>query len=241
MSRALPARRNDVMRPEWGELGPAMKALPNDQWRAFIEFYLLEKPGHGAQTNAARRAGFGNPKTTPLNMARIASRLMRDPRMQAAIAEVARQIVRGGAPEAAKALLNLVRNPEHRDHARGIDMLLSRADPIISKQQIEVTHKTIDPDQEALEELRALRALDTSRGKLLELFGPNGLERLELLEATDRARRADQAKVIEGELVGSAATPANLDGAAPMAEAEGAPSDDPTASEFLPDDELTPD
>src|SRR5438270_94546 len=109
----LPAERKET----WGELGPAMKALPNDRWRAFVEFYILEKPGHGAQVAAARRAGFGAPKTTPLNMARIASRLMRDERTVAAIAEEARKIVRGGAAEAGKALLGLIRNPEHRDHA----------------------------------------------------------------------------------------------------------------------------
>jgi phage terminase small subunit len=218
-----------------------MKTLPNDQWRAFIEFYLLEKPGHGAQTNAARRAGFGNPKTTPLNMARIASRLMRDPRMQAAIAEEGLKIVRGGAPEAAKALLNLIRNPDHRDHARGIAMLLDRSDPIISKQQIEVTHKNVDPDVEALEELRALRQLGTPREKLLELFGSNGLDRIEALERTDTARRAEAAKVIDGELVGSSQAPANSAGTLPHAGPEIAASDDPTGSEFLPDDELQPD
>jgi hypothetical protein len=42
-----------------------------------------------------------------------------------------------------------------------------------------------------------LRQLGTSRDKLVELFGGNGLARLERLEAADIARRADQAKVIE--------------------------------------------
>ena len=74
-----PARREEVL----GEYGPAMRALPNHRWRAFVEFYMLENPGRGAQTNAARRAGFGNARTSPLNMAHIAWRLMRDERMQA--------------------------------------------------------------------------------------------------------------------------------------------------------------
>jgi hypothetical protein len=46
--------------------------------------------------------------------------------------------------------------------------------------------------------LRALRSLGTVREKLLELFGGNGLARLERLEAADNARRVD-AKIIEGE------------------------------------------
>lgn len=197
MTKPLARRKED-----WGALGPAMRGLPNNRWRAFVEYYLLEKPGHGAQTAAARRAGFGTPKTTPLNMARIASRLARDERMVAAVAEEARKIVRGGAPEAAKALLALVRDPEHRDHARGIAMVLARTDPEVTKHDLQVTHRILNPDQEAIEELRALRdSLGTPRAKLLELFGGNGLARLERLEAAETDRRAASAKVIEGEAI----------------------------------------
>jgi phage terminase small subunit len=193
MTPAAAKRRDEI----WGELGPAMRVL-NARHRAFVEFYLLEKPGHGAQTNAARRAGFGTPKTSPLNMARIASRLIRRDDVIAAIAEEARKIVRGGAPEAAKALLNLVRNSEHKDHVRGIAMVLARTDPEVQQHDLHITHKIIDADVEALEELRALRELGTSREKLLELFGHNGLDRLEMLDAGDMARRAAAAKLIEG-------------------------------------------
>jgi hypothetical protein len=182
---------------DWGQLGPAMRALPSEQWRAFVEYYLLEKPGYGAQTAAARRAGFGTSRTTPLNMARIASRLMRDDRILAALSEEAKKIVRGGAPEAARALIGLIRDPTHKDHARGIAMVLARTDPEVSQHDLQIIHKIIDPDEEALEELRAARRLGASRQTLLELFGPNGLDRLEALEA----RRADRAKVIEAEAV----------------------------------------
>ena len=192
-----PARRKEAL----GEYGPAMKALPNDKWRAFVEFYLLENPGRGAQTNAARRAGFGSPRSKPIDMAHIAWRLMRDERMQAAIAEEARKLLRGGAPEAVKALQNLVRNPEHKDHARGIAMVLNRVDPEITRHDMNIVHRVIDPDQEELEELRACRALGTPRTKLLELFGGNGLARLEQLEAADTERRAASAKVIEGKAI----------------------------------------
>ena len=182
---------------DWGQLGTAMRALPSEQWRAFVEYYLLEKPGYGAQTAAARRAGFGTARTTPLNMARIASRLMHDDRIVAALSEEAKKIVRGGAPEAARALIGLVRDPTHKDHARGIAMVLARTDPEISQHDVQIVHKIIDPDEEALEELRAARRLGASRQTLLELFGPNGLDRLEALEA----RRANRAKMIEAEPV----------------------------------------
>src|ERR1700738_3495715 len=122
-----PARRKE----DWGELGPAMKALPNNRWRAFVEFYLLEPPGYGAQTRAARRAGFGTDRTKPLYMARMASRLIHDSRIQGAIDEESRLMLRDGAPEALKALQNLVRNPEHKDHVRAVAMVLARTDPEI--------------------------------------------------------------------------------------------------------------
>ena len=192
-----PARRKEVL----GEYGPAIRALPNHRWRAFVEFYLLENPGRGAQTNAARRAGFGNARTSPLNMAHIAWRLMRDERMQAAIAEEARKVLRGCDPEAAKALIELVRNPEHKDHARGIQMVLARTDPEITRHDMNIVHKVVNEDDESLAELRALRELGTAKEKLIELFGGNGLARLEKLEAEDSERRAASAKLIEGLVV----------------------------------------
>ena len=186
---------------EWGELGPAMKNLPNDRWRAFVDFYLLEKPGRGAQTNAARRAGFGKPRTTALSMAQIALRLMRDDRIVAAISEEARKMLRAGAPEAVKAIQNLVRDPTHKDHARALGMVLDRVDPITTHQIIDVSHRHIDAQQEAIEELRALRQLGVTREVMVQQFGGNGLHRLEQLEAADTAQRARDAKVIDGEAV----------------------------------------
>jgi hypothetical protein len=195
---STPARRALT----WGELGPAMRAL-NPRWRAFVEFYLLEtftnshKANYGAQARAARKAGFGSPKTTTRAMAHMAWRLMRDDRIIAAVAEESRKLLRAGAPEAVKAVHAGIRNPDHKDHARFVAMVLDRADPVESKQLIEVTHKHLDPDQEALEELRALRSLGTAPEKLIELFGTNGLDRLERIEAADTNRRAREAKVID--------------------------------------------
>jgi len=184
-------------RKDWGELGPAMQAL-NERQRSFVEHYLRLAPARGAQTDAARRAGYRG--STKLNMARIASHLMRDPKIVAAIAEEAKKIIRGGSADAAKALMALVQDPKHRDHARAIDMVLARTDPEVSIHDVKVSHTVVDLDEEGLEELRALRQLGTAREKLVELFGPNGLDRLEALEA----RRADKAKVIDGEVINDA-------------------------------------
>jgi hypothetical protein len=93
--------------------------------------------------------------------------------------------------------MNMVRDPQHRDHARAVEMIISRTDPAISKHSVDVTHRHVDPDREALEELKAARQLGATREKLLELFGPNGLDRLEALEAVELAQRATAARVIE--------------------------------------------
>jgi hypothetical protein len=236
----MPARKED-----YGQLGPAMKALPNDRWRAFVEFYLLDtcrnshKDNYGAQASAARKAGFGGPKTPPKTLAQIGWKMMRDDRMIAAVAEESRKLLRAGAPEAVKAVHNGVRNPDHKDHARFVAMVLDRADPVESRQLIEVTHKVLDPDQEALEELRALRVLGTSHDKLIELFGSNGLDRLERLEASDKLRRANEARVIEGEMIPEAApeeVPEMLEDASPEVVFEVASDDEPVLEVEQEDD-----
>jgi hypothetical protein len=193
LEREAPLIQNKQHVEIWGELGPAMRKLPNDKWRAFVVAYVTGKPGVGAITRAARLAGFRGKE----HLRKRAWILAHDDRMVAAIAETAKKVIRAGAPEAVNALMALVRNPEHRDHARAIAMILARTDPEVQYGVQEVVHKVADPDEEALEELQAVRKLGASREKLLELFGPNGLDRLEAMEA----RRAAAAKVIDGDAI----------------------------------------
>jgi len=138
---------NEVTRKEdWGELGPAMRALSSDKRRAFVCAYLLEPPGRCAQINAARKAGYGTPRTKPGHMANIAWRLMQDPRLVAAIAEESRKMLRVGSPEAVNALLNMVRDPEHKSHARAVEMVLARSDPPVVHQTMTVEHRHSEGD-----------------------------------------------------------------------------------------------
>ena len=174
----------------WGELGPAMRALPNDRWRLFVMNLVTGKQGQGAQVNAYRAAGYGGTQKTQIVQAH---RLSRDERVIAAIAEECRKLIRVGHPEAVNALFAMIRDASHRDHARAVGMLLDRVDPVTVQQNIAVTHRHESPDQEALEELRALRALNVTREKLIEVFGGNYLPRLERLEAA----ASDKAKVID--------------------------------------------
>jgi hypothetical protein len=185
---------------DWGQMSPEMRALPNDQWRMFCHALVTGPGGHGKYVAALRAAGLAE-GSTPSIQGKHAWQLAHDERMVAAIAAESRRYLRAGHAQAVNALYAIAENSEHKDQMRAIAEILSRTDPIVSKQNIEVTHKIVDADQEALEELRALRQIGASREKLIELFGGNGLSRLERLEAADIARRAAEAKVIDGEVI----------------------------------------
>jgi hypothetical protein len=190
MSRSKMLDRREIP----GELGPAMSKL-NERQRNFVRAYV-ESPGHGALTRAYIAAGYTcNDRITAGKAAHL---LSRDEKVIAAIAEESRKIIRVHHPEAARALIGVIRDPTHKDHGRALGMILDRVDPIESKHHIDVVHRTIDPDKEALAELHAARHLGASREKLLELFGYNGLERLEGLERVEKAQRAESANLIEG-------------------------------------------
>jgi hypothetical protein len=194
----------------WGELGPAMRELSPIR-QAFVREYVLAclnakprkdgRPGkagapHGAAVNAARRAGYGkNSKRETL--AKHAHDLTRDAKIIEAIDEESKKAFRSLAPQAVAAVQNMILNSDHRDHGRAVFGVIDRSIPVVSKHSIDVTHRTIDPDHEAIEEMRAARKLGATREKLVELYGANGLDRLEALEAIDNARRADAAKIIE--------------------------------------------
>jgi len=198
---AIAKRKSLPAKPDWGQMSPELRALPNDAWRAFCHALVTDRGRpHGRYVRAARAAGFAQ-GSTAANLAKRAHEVAHDIRMIEAVAVESRRILRAGHPVAVNNLLVIAGNPKHKDQIRAISEILSRSDPVVSKQDISVTHKIVDPDQEALEELRALRQIGATREKLVELFGGNGLSRLERLETADLARRAAEAKIVEGEVI----------------------------------------
>ncbi|MGH6677632.1 MAG: hypothetical protein ACREDL_01520, partial [Bradyrhizobium sp.] len=193
---AVPAKA----KPDWGQMSPELRALPNEAWRTFCHALVTGPGGHGKYAAAARAAGLGKDSTTT-NIAKLAWKIAHDDRMIAAIASESRRYLRAGHAQAVNALYMIAEDPKNPNQMRAISEILSRTDPVVSKQDISVVHKIVDPDHEALEELRALRQIGATREKLIELFGGNGLARLERLEAADMARRATEAKLIEGEVI----------------------------------------
>jgi hypothetical protein len=61
--------------------------------------------------------------------------------------------------------------PEHKDHIRAVGMVLDRTDPVETRSRVDVTIKALDPDDDAIEELRALRALGMPRASTYGSIG----------------------------------------------------------------------
>jgi hypothetical protein len=159
-------------------MGPAMAALPSDKHRAFVlNLYEIE-PGWGCNAKAARLAGFGTDTSSTASMATIGWRLATDERVLAAIAEEDKKRIRASAPRALSALQRVVENPDHRDHIRGVAMVLDRVHPVQTHHQMHVMHEhIINHDDEAVDQLRIMLDLGVPEEKLLEAFGYSGLGR----------------------------------------------------------------
>jgi hypothetical protein len=182
---------------DWGSMSDAMRALPNDQVRAFVRAYVVHPPGQGALLNSYISAGYGKPDSKRETLSKNAWHLAHDPKVVAAVREEVVKVLRLSHPEAVNTLLECMRDPTNKDRWKCALAILERTDPTMTHNRLDITHRVIDPDQEALDELRAARSLGASRERLIELFGSNELPRLEKLEA----RKAEQAKVIEGETI----------------------------------------
>ena len=108
------------------EWGPCMKALASDKHRMFVLALYQVKPGYGAHVKAAKAAGFGTETSSAKSWSVIASRLAHDEKILAAIREEDEKRIRSSAPRAIRALSALIENPNAKDHARGIAMVLDR-------------------------------------------------------------------------------------------------------------------
>jgi hypothetical protein len=143
----LPTRRKRAPRRELEPLeaidakdGPKMQALPSDRHRAFVRALYTVRPGHGAAVKAAKMAGFGTTASSPQSFATIASRLKHDERILEAIEEEDKKYIRASAPRAISALSRLIEDPRHKDHARGIGMVLDRVLPVEQVHNVKHQH-----------------------------------------------------------------------------------------------------
>ena len=155
--------------------------------------------------SSSRRCSPINPKRSTIT--KYAHVVSRDPKVILALQAESRKIVRGhGYAVAVRAVMNLVNDPTHRDHARGVSMVLDRVDPAQTHHLVDVQHHVqLDPDAEALAQYRACVAIGASPEKLEQLFGYSGLARLEQRDREERERAAPAAKLIEATVIKEAA------------------------------------
>ncbi len=168
------------------DYGPAMTAcLPKE--RAFVLALLDGKTG----AQAARQAGYGVEGSTAETFARIAHRTLTRNRVIEALAEQSRKTIRSLAPSAIQAVKDILTTTNHKDRAKVALNVIERVDPTVQRVDAHVTHEIVDHRQEALTQLRALKALGVTREKLIELFGFTGLPMLEQqLERQDASNRS---------------------------------------------------
>jgi len=164
-------RQPTIADDELPPLTPEMEALPTDRQRKFVH-YLFEAPPRkrGRIIWAARAAGFGNPDGSSTNKALsvIAARLLGNDRIQRALQAESQRRLRALPPAAVAALERLVDDPTHRDHARALDMVLARTDPVATTHNVHVDHRHEHHVSDAdVEKVRARIAQLAERAGLL--------------------------------------------------------------------------
>lgn len=180
-------------------MGPCMASLSSEKQRTFVDALFDVPHGRGAMVAAARVAGY---QGDPHSLTATANRLMRDPKIQAAITEETKRRMRGLGPAAVSAIAGILGNTLHRDQLKAALAVINKVDPEITRVSGEIhhTHEIIDHDKEAVAQLRTLQSLGVAENKLNELFGGNGLERYRrMLAAEDAAKAAIAQPIIDAE------------------------------------------
>jgi hypothetical protein len=141
------------------EWGPAMAALASDRHRAFVLALYQIKPGYGAHVRAAKLAGFGTKTSSAKSWSVIASRLAHSENILAAMREEDEKRIRASAPRAISALSRLIETPSHKDHARGIAMVLDRTMPLETIHNVQVKHDVTADFKETAEVMARIAEL----------------------------------------------------------------------------------
>jgi hypothetical protein len=126
---------------DFKKLGPAMAALPSDQWRAACVARFYVKSGRwGGNAAACRAAGFGREDGTSTCLKQIAYVVFHDPRMQAALREVGEQLLRQGVPDALTVIHEIMGDKRHKDRLKAAQTIINYAHPSQTAHHVTVEH-----------------------------------------------------------------------------------------------------
>jgi hypothetical protein len=182
------------------ELGPKMLACSEGE-RRFVIAYVFADDGNA--TEAARLAGYVDNENGAIR--RRGHLLSHRPRVREAIEEMARVKFRALLVPTINATAALIKNDKHPDHAGTVKSMLSRLG-LAERTGVDVNlsgEVTVNHTDQAIDDLRKLKALGLPREKLLGIFGFSGLERYEkLLTLADQRVPRETGPVIEHEAQG---------------------------------------
>ena len=125
---------------DYGDYGPAMRALPSDRQRAFV-IAFLQSGGQNA-TEAARQAGYEDSKATRIT----ATRLAHDTAVQAAMLEESQRMLGAHLPLSTAFLVKVLSDDSPsvamKDKLKAVDMIMTRTGmPAQTEHRVTVEHK----------------------------------------------------------------------------------------------------
>jgi len=180
------------------ELGPAMRALP-PRWQKAATALFITK---GDRTKALRLVGYnGNPNGGGIKV--TAHRMFQDPRMRAAVRELAAAMIEISEPELLATTFEILRDTtqDAKDRLMAARMIWDGANPVMTKHKIEVEHH-LSSDELDVQHYRALQKIGAPMSAFLARFGHNGLARVQtriLAEEAKQKQIEHSADVVDGE------------------------------------------
>jgi hypothetical protein len=195
------AARKVAVREPTPERGPCMRALPQ-RWQDAVDNLFLT---NGDRTHALEMTGYNGTSRKGLNV--TAHRIFADDRVRAAIREECAKRIDISEPELIAHTMDIMRNVGEtaRDRLNAISMIWSRANPVMTKHQVQVEHVLTDAERD-IKHYRALQQIGAPRDAFLARFGANGIARVEALVLAEEARIKEiEAPAIEVEYEEAAA------------------------------------
>lgn len=158
--------------PPEAELGPAMRALPNDVWRRFV--LVCNQPTATGRVNhaqAAHDAGFQTENRSSL--AALGHRLAHDERIQAALLEESKRTMGAALPVAMATVIQILLNPAAKDamKLRAAQILFDRGGIPQRTEHEVVVHHTESRSQMIDRVIRLAKDMGLDPAKLLGQVG----------------------------------------------------------------------
>jgi hypothetical protein len=191
---------------EEASCGPKMAAC-SEKERRFVWHYLMLGGVAGSGVEAARVAGY--------KADNAASQVLQRVRVLDALDEVGRRAFRSLMIPAVIAAARLIENSKHPKHAAVVLSTLSRLG-LVERTGVDVNvsgEVQLTHTQEAVVQLKALKAMGVPQERLEALFGYSGLARYETL-----LLEAERGKVIDVEAAGEKSQAGSEEDAAPEQE-----------------------